>query len=193
MNTAIALLLGYLIGSIDFGVIVPRLMGKDIYAQGSGNPGTSNVFRTVGKKAAAAVLVGDSLKGLAAAGIGATLVDPTVGFAAAFAAVVGHCFPLWHRFHGGRGVATAVGAVLWLQPMWGLILAVGWGTVVATTKTASIASLVAMVLYGPGYALFGTRGVSLVWAGAAALLVIARHSANIKRILSGSERRVTST
>ena len=117
----------------------------------------------------------------------------TVGFAAAFAAVVGHCFPLWHRFHGGRGVATAVGAVLWLQPMWGLILAVGWGTVVATTKTASIASLVAMVLYVPGYALFGTRGVSLVWAGAAALLVIARHSANIKRILSGSERRVTST
>ena len=193
MNTAIALLLGYLIGSIDFGVIVPRLMGKDIYAQGSGNPGTSNVFRTVGKKAAAAVLVGDSLKGVAAAGIGATLVDPIVGFAAAFAAVVGHCFPLWHRFHGGRGVATAVGAVRWLQPMWGLILAVGWGTVVATTKTASIASLVALVLYVPGYALFGTRGVSLVWAGAAALLVIARHSANIKRILSGSERRVTRT
>ena len=191
MATAVAIVLAYLIGSIDFGVIVPRMMGKDIYTEGSGNPGTSNVFRTIGKKAAAAVLVGDSLKGLAAAALGALMVDSTVGFIAAFASVVGHCFPIWHRFRGGRGVATAVGAVLWLEPIWGLILAVGWGGVVATTKTASIASLVAMVLYVPGYAVFGTRRVSLVWAGAAALLVIARHHGNIRRIFSGSERRVT--
>ena len=192
MATAVAIVLAYLIGSIDFGVIVPRMMGKDIYAEGSGNPGTSNVFRTVGKKAAAAVLLGDSLKGLVAAALGALLVDSTIGFVAAFAAVIGHCFPIWHRFRGGRGVATAVGAVLWLQPFWGLILAVGWGGVVATTKTASIASLVAMVLYVPGYSVFGTRGVALVWAGATALLVITRHHGNIRRIFSGSERRVTS-
>jgi glycerol-3-phosphate acyltransferase PlsY len=193
MTTVLAVIAGYLFGSIDFGVIVPRLMGKNIYAEGSGNPGTSNVFRTVGKKAAAVVLLGDSLKGVAAAGIGATLVDPVVGFGAALAAVVGHCFPVWHRFRGGRGVATAVGAVLWLQPVWGVILGVGWGGVVAKTKTASVASLVAMVLYVPGYALFGTRGVSLLWAGATAALVIARHAGNIRRIFSGNEQRVTST
>lgn len=191
MNTAIAILLAYLVGSIDFGVIVPRLMGRDIYGEGSGNPGTSNVFRTLGKKAAGVVLLGDSLKGLAGAAIGALLVDPVVGFIAAFASVTGHCFPVWHRFRGGRGVATAVGAVLWLEPLWGLILAVGWGGVVAKTKTASIASLVAMVLYVPGYALLGTRGIALVWAAATALLVIGRHHANIRRIFSGSERRVT--
>ena len=175
MSTGLALVLAYLIGSVDFGVIVPRLMGRDIYAEGSGNPGTSNVFRTVGKKAAAVVLLGDSLKGLVAAAVGASLVDPVVGFAAALAAVVGHCFPVWHRFRGGRGVAT-----------------VGWGGVVATTKTASIASLVAMVVYVPGYLLFGTRGTALLWAGATALLVIARHHGNIRRIFSGSERKVAS-
>jgi glycerol-3-phosphate acyltransferase PlsY len=192
VTTVLALVLAYLIGSVDFGVIVPRMMGKDIYAQGSGNPGTSNVFRTVGKKAAAAVLLGDSLKGLIAAAIGASLVDPVVGFASGFAAVVGHCFPVWHRFRGGRGVATAVGAALWLEPFWGLMLALGWGGVVATTKTASVASLVAMVLYVPGYAVFGTRGVGLLWAGATALLVIARHHGNIRRIFTGRERKVTS-
>jgi glycerol-3-phosphate acyltransferase PlsY len=192
VDTALALVLAYLIGSIDFGVIVPRMMGKDIYAQGSGNPGTSNVFRTVGKKAAAAVLLGDSVKGLAAAALGAVLVGPVVGFAAGFFAVIGHCFPVWHRFRGGRGVATAIGAVLWLEPIWGLILGVGWAGVVATTKTASIASLVAMVLYVPGYAAFGTRGAALLWAAATALLVIARHHGNIRRIFTGRERRVTS-
>ncbi|MDJ0959028.1 MAG: glycerol-3-phosphate 1-O-acyltransferase PlsY [Acidimicrobiia bacterium] len=193
MQTLVAVVLAYLIGSIDFGVIVPRLMGKDIYAEGSGNPGTSNVFRTVGKKAAAVVLLGDSLKGLAAAAIGAAWISSPVGFACALAAVVGHCFPVWHRFQGGRGVATAVGAVLWLEPIWGLILAVGWGGVVATTKTASIASLAAMVLYVPGYLVFGTRGIGLLWAGATAGLVIARHAGNIRRIFAGSERSVTSS
>jgi glycerol-3-phosphate acyltransferase PlsY len=190
MTTAIAILLAYLIGSIDFGVIIPRLVGADIYSQGSGNPGTSNVFRTVGKRAAAGVLVGDSLKGLAAAAIGALMVDASVGFVAAFAAVVGHCFPIWHGFRGGRGVATAIGAALWLEPLWGLVLAVGWGGVVVTTKTASIASLVAMLLYMPGYAVFGVRGASLVWAAAIALLVILRHRGNIQRIFAGREQRV---
>lgn len=191
MATVLAVIAAYLIGSVDFGVIVPRLMGTDIYAEGSGNPGTSNVFRTLGKKAAAIVLLGDSLKGLLGAALGAVWVDTTTGFVCALAAVAGHCFPVWHRFKGGRGVATALGAVLWLEPWWGLVLAVGWGGVVATTRTASIASLAAMVLYVPGYAVFGTRGVALVWAGATALLVVLRHSGNIRRIFLGAERRVT--
>ncbi len=192
MQSLVAFAIAYLIGSIDFGVIVPRLMGRDIYAEGSGNPGTSNVFRTVGKKAAAVVLLGDSLKGLAAAAVGAVWISTPVGFACGFAAVLGHCFPIWHRFQGGRGVATAVGTVIWLEPLWGLILALGWGGVVATTKTASIASLTAMVLNVPGYVIFGTRGIGLAWAGATALLVIVRHAGNIRRIFSGSERSVTS-
>ncbi|MDJ0923499.1 MAG: glycerol-3-phosphate 1-O-acyltransferase PlsY [Acidimicrobiia bacterium] len=190
MDTLIALVIAYLLGSIDSGVIVPRLMGVDIYAHGSGNPGASNVMRTLGKRAGAAVMLADAAKGALAAFIGAWMVSDAIGFWCALAAVVGHAFPVWHRFRGGRGVATAIGAVLWLEPWYGLILALGWAAVVATTKTASIASLGAMLLYVPGYALFGWTGWPLVAAGATALLVIVRHSANIRRLLGGREQTV---
>ncbi len=190
METGIALVIGYLLGSIDSGVIVPRLMGIDIYAHGSGNPGASNVMRTLGKKAGAAVMLADAVKGALAAGIGSWMVSDVVGFWAAFAAVVGHVFPVWHRFRGGRGVATAIGAVLWLEPWFGLVLALGWAATVVITKTASIASLGAMLLYVPGYALFGRRGWELVAAGLTAALVIVRHAPNIRRLISGGEQTV---
>jgi glycerol-3-phosphate acyltransferase PlsY len=190
VTTLLAIVSGYLLGSIDFGVIVPRLLGIDIYELGSGNPGTSNVYRSVGKGAAALVMLGDALKGLLAAAIGATLGGETVGMAAALAAVVGHVFPIWHAFRGGRGVATAIGAALWLAPLPGLVLAVGWAAAVAITKTASIASLIAMVLYVPAMALGGHRGTSLLLAGGIALLVILRHRGNIARIFAGAERTV---
>ncbi len=193
MISVLAVVLAYLVGSIDFGVIVPRLMGIDIYEQGSGNPGTSNVFRTVGKGPAALVLVGDLVKGIVAAAIGATLGGETVGFAAGLAAVVGHVFPVWHGFRGGRGVATAIGAAVWLAPLWGLAIAIGWGASVAITKTASVASLVAMVLYVPAFALAGARGWQLVLAAATALVVIGRHAENIQRLISGSENKVDTT
>lgn len=190
METTISLVLAYFLGSVDAGVIVPRMLGVDIYAHGSGNPGASNVMRTLGKKAGAAVMLIDALKGLLAALIGVSLVGSTVGFWCGLAAVAGHVFPVWHKFRGGRGVATAIGAVLFLQPWWGLILAVAWGATVALTKTASIASLGAMVAYVPGYALFGQRGWALVAAGLTAALVVARHSGNIRRLLGGSEQTV---
>ncbi len=190
METAVVLLVAYLIGSVDFGVIVPRVMGVDIYAEGSGNPGTSNVMRTLGKKAAAVVLFGDLLKGLAAAALGATVLGGAGGFAAGFAAVAGHVFPVWHRFRGGKGVATAVGAALWLAPWFGLVLGIGWALIVVATKRASIASILAMMLYVPGFALAGYRGSSLLWAGATAVLVLARHADNMRRLLGGAERTV---
>jgi glycerol-3-phosphate acyltransferase PlsY len=193
VETALALLIAYALGSVDFGVIVPRLLGVDIYAHGSGNPGASNVMRTIGKRAGAAVMVADAGKGALAAFVGSWLASDEVGFWCALAAVVGHIFPVWHKFKGGRGVATAIGAVLWLEPWFGLILAVGWGTTVALTKTASIASLAAMVLYVPGYAIFGWRGWPLVAAGLTAALVVARHAPNIRRLLGGREQTVEST
>ena len=192
MDTAIRLVIAYLLGSIDAGVIVPRMMGVDIYAHGSGNPGASNVMRTLGKKAGAAVMVVDALKGALAAGLGLWVSGP-LGFWCGLAAVVGHVFPIWHKFRGGRGVATAIGAVLVLEPWWGLILVIGWGTTVALTKTASIASLGAMALYVPGYAVFGRRGWPLVAAGLTAALVVVRHSANIRRLVRGREQTVETT
>jgi len=187
----LALVLAYLIGSVNFGVIVPRAMGVDIYAHGSGNPGTSNVFRTVGKRAGAVVLFGDAVKGVIAAALGAAIVDPGFAYVTALAAVVGHIVPVWHRFRGGRGVATALGAALYLQPVVGIVLIVMWTAVVLIWKTASVASLAAMVLYVPGFWLAGTRGASLAWTAVIALFVIVRHGGNIRRLSSGTERKMS--
>jgi glycerol-3-phosphate acyltransferase PlsY len=187
----LAVVIGYALGSVDFGVIVPRVMGIDIYDHGSGNPGTSNVLRTLGKKAAAVVLIGDLLKGLAAAAVGSLLVGETIGFVAGFAAVLGHVFPVWHRFKGGRGVATALGVALWLEPMVGLVLAVLWTVIVLTTKTASIASLMAMALYIPGMLLFDHGAASLWWSAAIVAIVVVRHAPNIKRMIGGVEQEIS--
>jgi acyl phosphate:glycerol-3-phosphate acyltransferase len=194
VEVIIALVAAYLIGSIDFGVIVPRLLGVDIFTEGSGNPGTSNVLRTMGKGPAALVMVGDALKGTLAAALGAVLGGgdaawsaDTLAVAASFAAVLGHVFPVWHRFRGGRGVATAIGATLYLAPVFGVILAVAWLAMTLVVKVPSIASMVAMALYVPGLAVAGYRGWALVWAAAIVALVVWRHRANIARLARGEE------
>lgn len=184
---------GYLIGSIDFGVIVPRLAGVDIYAVGSGNPGATNVLRSLGRVAAGAVLVGDLLKGVAAAAIGALAGGDVVGFAAGFAAVVGHCFPVWHRFRGGKGVAAAGGMAFWLEPLLATVLLAVWVSLVWLTKKASIASVTLGILFVPGAALFGHRGWSLVWVAGSAALILVRHQGNIRRLLQGAEHTIEGT
>jgi glycerol-3-phosphate acyltransferase PlsY len=198
VDILIPLTVAYLIGSIDFGVIVPRFLGVDIYTVGSGNPGTSNVLRTLGKGPAALVLLGDGAKGALAAAIGALWAGAVISFmsvetlavACAFSAVAGHIAPIWHRFRGGKGVATAIGAAVYLAPLFGLILAVLWLLLTLVFKVASIASLGAMALYVPGLALSGYRGWALVWAAAIAVLVIIRHTPNIRSLAAGSERKV---
>lgn len=180
----------YLLGSVDFGVIVPRMRGVDIYSHGSGNPGTTNVLRAMGRKAAAMVMVGDLLKGLAAAALGSLVVSATVGFTAGFAAVVGHCFPIWHRFRGGKGVATAGGMMVWLEPLVGITLLVVWALLALVAKRASVASLAVALMLVPGVLLTGWRGWPVVWSGSVALLVVVRHQSNIRRLLVGSEGRI---
>jgi len=190
MDALVALLVGYVVGSAVFGVIVPRLMGIDIYEHGSGNPGASNVFRTIGKGPAALVLLGDAAKGVVAVLVGAVLGGEVVAAAAGLAAVVGHILPVWHRFRGGRGVATAIGVAIALHPVAGLVLAVVWLVLVLVGKVASIASLVTMALYVPALAIGGIRGAALGLTAVIVVLVVVRHAPNIRRILSGSERRV---
>jgi acyl phosphate:glycerol-3-phosphate acyltransferase len=189
---AIALAIAYLVGSVDFGVIVPKVMGIDIYAAGSGNPGTSNVFRTLGKKAAATVLAGDLLKGVAAVWVGVVIVDTPFAYWSAVAAVVGHSFPIWHDFKGGKGVATALGGALFLQPLVGGVAALIWISIVLKTKTASVASLIGVGLLLPGFALRGVRGVELVAVGVLVAIVYVRHAPNIKRMLAGGENTLES-
>ena len=181
---------GYLVGSIDFGVILPRVRGVDIYARGSGNPGATNVLRSMGRRMAALVVLGDLSKGFVAAMAGDLIAGDAAGFAAGFAAMLGHCFPVWHRFRGGKGVATAGGMTFWMEPLGGLGFIAGWVAIVAITRRASIASIAAAASLAPLMALLGHRGWSLVWAGAASALIVGRHHANIRRLIGGSEHRV---
>lgn len=190
LSTVLAVLGGYLLGSIDFGVIIPRLRGLDIYGVGSGNPGASNVLRTMGRTTAALVVLGDLGKGIAAAALGDLWIGGAAGFGVGAAAVIGHCFPVWHRFRGGKGVATAAGMTMWLEPLLGLGLGAGWALLTGITRRASVSSLVMLLLYVPALALLGHRGWSLVWAGLVTVVVLGRHHGNIRRLLAGAEHTV---
>ncbi|MEE8331241.1 MAG: glycerol-3-phosphate 1-O-acyltransferase PlsY [Acidimicrobiia bacterium] len=191
MGTFAAVVVGYLLGSALFGVIVPRFAGVDIYSVGSGNPGTANVARTVGKQRALLTVLGDIAKGSLAAAVGLWLGDAdTVAYAAGLAAVLGHCFPVWRPLGGGKGVATAIGVFLVTSPWVGIGSLVLWGTQLAVTKVASAGSLILAVAWVPALAIAGERGWSLVLAAAIALLVLARHHENIRRLAMGKERRV---
>ncbi len=182
----------YLLGSIDFGVLIPRLAGVDIYSVGSGNPGASNVARTMGRGWAAAVLAGDAAKGLAAVAFADLWVGGAAGYAAMLAAVAGHCYPVWHRFRGGKGVATAGGALLWLHPMVSIGAALVWVAIAWLTRIASIGSLVIMVGLVPAAAVTGARGLELLWLAGTVALVVYRHRGNIERLVRGEERKVRS-
>jgi glycerol-3-phosphate acyltransferase PlsY len=192
---ALAVVAAYIVGSIDFAVIVARMNGVDIHEVGSGNPGASNVMRSVGKVAGAMVLVLDTLKGVMGAAMGMVAsgsVSPQIewAFLAGFAAVVGHCYPIFHRFRGGKGVATGLGVLFFTVPLVGAITVVGWVVLVRLTKTASISSLI-MVLAAIPLAIWqGVEGMGLVWLGATIVLVFWRHRGNIQRVLAGSEQKV---
>lgn len=191
LGTILAIGVGYLLGGLLFGVIVPRAFGVDIYSVGSGNPGTANVARTMGKAKAVLTVVGDIGKGAAAAGLGAWLGDGSAAaHAAGFAAVVGHCFPLWRPKGGGKGVATAIGALLVTAPLVGVGSLVLWAVQLAVTRVASAGSLLLAVAWVPAVAATGARGWQLIWTAAMALLVLARHHENIRRLATGTERRV---
>lgn len=199
MSTALALPLGlvaaYLVGSIDFAVIVARMHGVDIHEAGSGNPGTSNVLRTLGRGPAAMVFIGDTLKGTIGAAMGMVasgVSDPTVhwAFLAGLAAVIGHCYPVFHGFRGGKGVATGGGVLLFTVPVAAVIEITIWALVVWLTKTASIGSMVIVVITIPMLLWQGVRGLSLLWVALIIALVVWRHRGNIRRMVSGSEEKV---
>jgi acyl phosphate:glycerol-3-phosphate acyltransferase len=193
---ALAIVAAYVVGSIDFAVVVARMHGVDIHEVGSGNPGASNVLRSVGKVPAALVLLGDTMKGVVAGAMGmiaAGSTDPTVewAFLAGLAAVVGHCYPVFHRFKGGKGVATGLGVLFFTVPLVGAIVFVGWVILVRLTKTASVSSLIAVLSSIPLAIWQGVTGMSLVWLLATIVLVLWRHRGNIQRMIQGREQKVT--
>ncbi len=192
----LALVGAYVIGSVDFAVLVARTRGVDIHSVGSGNPGTSNVLRTLGRGAAAMVLVGDMFKGVISAALGfvagggGQAFDAPFAYLAGLCAVLGHAYPVFHRFRGGRGVATGGGVLLFTIPVLALILAASWALVAKVFKVASLASLVTVVAAVPLAWSFGAGGWSLFWLAMILVLIVWRHRPNIQRMIHGSENRV---
>ena len=185
-----AIAIGYLLGSIPFGLLLTRAAGLgDVRKIGSGSIGTTNVLRTGSKALAALTLVLDIAKGSAAPLIAAKWgADPML--AAAGAAVLGHMFPVWLGFRGGKGVATALGVLIVVAWPVALVAALLWLAMALLFRYSSLAGLVAAVV-APAYAGFVVDGERALLVAAMALAIIVRHHQNIRRLIAGTESRIS--
>jgi glycerol-3-phosphate acyltransferase PlsY len=183
----------YLVGSIPFSFLVARAFGvEDVRRVGSGNVGATNVLRNAGKAAGALALLLDIGKGAAATALAGRLApgEAALPAVAAVAAVIGHMYPVWLRFEGGKGVATGLGAFAPLLPKAALVALAAFAVVAAATRYVSLGSVAGgLVLAGLALAARGPGAVALA-AGLTAALVVFRHRSNLRRILGGTERRV---
>jgi len=186
-------LAAYLIGSVSAAIIVCRLMKlPDPRSTGSGNPGATNVLRVGGKTAAAITLAGDALKGFIPAIVATKLgAAPLIIGLTALAAVLGHLFPVFFQFKGGKGVATSFGAIFGIAWLAGLLTLTTWLAVSLIFRMSSVAALVSLLLV-PLYIWITTKSMPLVICSIViAVLVYIRHKANIARIIKGDEPRIT--
>ena len=201
LETVSVVIVGYLLGSIPFGVLVSKRMGVDIYRVGSGNPGATNVLRSIGKPAGYTVFILDFLKGILATtwfkvGIVAFSGDPNLALWGLPAAVLGHTYPLFSNFKGGKGVATAMGGLLGVMPGCLLIGLVSWGVIFITTRYVAVASIgfglslpvCAMVAYWSSE----TKDEQLAKVILAILImawIVWRHRSNLQILREGTEKR----
>lgn len=187
--TLLSLGFGYLLGSIPFGLILTRMAGLgDVRKIGSGNIGATNVLRTGNKKLAAATLLLDALKGTAAAAI-ASHWGVEAGIAAGFAAFIGHLYPVWLGFKGGKGVATYIGVLLGLAPPMVLAFAVIWLAMAKISRYSSLSALVATAIIPVLLYAVGNEKVALLFA-AMTIISWVKHRANIQRLLAGTESKI---
>jgi glycerol-3-phosphate acyltransferase PlsY len=181
------LALSYLLGTFPTALIVARLAGHDPTKEGSGNPGASNVYRLAGTKAGVAVFLGDAVKGAAATAVGKAVGGPSLGLACGIAAVIGHVFPVFRGFRGGRGVATAAGTVAVVEPLVAVPFVAVWLLIARLTGKASAASLVVIgatpvVVFALDRPVWEKAGM-----GTLAAVVVARHAGNLVRLARGDE------
>ena len=190
LGAAEALALGYLLGSIPFGVVLMRLAGAgDLRSIGSGNIGATNVLRTGRKGLAAATLCLDAMKATLAVIAASWAFGPATAAAAAAGAVLGHLYPIWLRFRGGKGVATYLGGLIGLAWPVAIAFAVVWLAVAALTRYSSAAALAATATSPLAAAAIGRADIAVILAMLAALVWI-KHGPNIGRLANGSEPRI---
>jgi glycerol-3-phosphate acyltransferase PlsY len=191
LGLALALLGGYGLGSIPFGLLLTRWAGAgDIRAIGSGNIGATNVLRTGRKRLALATLLLDLAKGGLPTVVGYAWLGPMGGVLAGAGSVLGHCFPVWLGFRGGKGVATAAGVVLALTPTLFVVILAAFSAVVWATRWVSLGSVSAACLAPVAAWLTGNRWAAGLYVLVAALVVY-KHRENIGRLLKGKESRVS--
>jgi glycerol-3-phosphate acyltransferase PlsY len=190
LNLAICLLVGYLFGSIPFGLLLTRLAGtRDIRTIGSGNIGATNVLRTGRKGLAAATLLGDALKGTFAVIVGGYIAGPDGAIVAAFGAFLGHLFPVWLKFRGGKGVATYIGLLIGLLWPAAIAFCAIWLAVALVTRYSSAAALVASLATPFLLWYFGHPALAILFAWLTLLLWI-MHRGNIAKLMSGQESKI---
>ena len=192
----IKVLLAYLLGSVSGSMVMGRLRSVDIRTAGSGNAGGTNAFRTQGFRFALGVVVIDIGKGaLAAWGVpllrlGADAVSPEVlAMACGFAAVIGHCYPVWYGFRGGKGAATAVGALSVIQPLVLIPMFLVWVLTLVMTGWVGLATILSGLSLLPAFAVFDPSREHLVFAALMALFLVFTHRENIVRLKNGTENR----
>jgi glycerol-3-phosphate acyltransferase PlsY len=178
----------YLLGTFPTAILVGRRAGRDPTQEGSGNPGASNAYRTMGRRAGVLVLAGDLSKGAVAAGLGLATGNRAVAVGCGLAAVVGHVLPATRGWRGGKGVATAAGMAIVLVPVVAAVLAVVWAVVARVTGTASVASLAIAAGLPVGAALAGRPAGEVAACAAVGALVVLRHRENLDRLRRGEER-----
>ncbi|MBP3337405.1 MAG: glycerol-3-phosphate 1-O-acyltransferase PlsY [Clostridia bacterium] len=205
LTLILSLLAGYLLGSLNISIIIGKLKGDDIRNHGSGNAGATNSLRVYGKKIAALVLLGDALKAVVAVFVG-LLIAKLSGldaetimfckFLAGFGAVLGHNFPLYFGFKGGKGIITSVAFIFTVDPLAGSIILVSGVIIIAITRYVSLGSVVGAILYpicvivsniGKQSA---TKPYYIALSVVLALLAVYRHKANIKRLIAGNESKL---
>jgi glycerol-3-phosphate acyltransferase PlsY len=186
----VAFILGYLLGSIPFGLILTRLAGtQDLRSIGSGSIGTTNVLRTGRKDLAAATLIGDMLKGTAAVAIAGYIDGPSAAMLAALGAFLGHLYPVWLKFRGGKGVAVYIGVLLWLFWPAALLFCLIWIAVAVITRYSSLSALIASLVTPVLLWWFGQLALAALFA-VLTLLVFFVHRENIKRLLARTESKI---
>lgn len=191
LRWASALVFAYLVGSVPVGYVVARrFAGIDIRHFGSGNVGAANVTRTLGKRAGLLVLLGDVAKGVLAGWIGSRLGGAEAAALTGLAAVLGHAWPVFLRFSGGKSVATGFGALLIIAPWAAGALVLIWSAVALSTGYSSLASLVSAATVPLWLWLALHSQIVLATGLVMTLIIVLRHRANVRRLLTGSERRV---